>query len=116
MDPGTALAVIGLALEAVKGLTAYFEAWHDCEEDVCEVRHVLSWYTQMFSSIHHVISQATQDISLLVRSIDESKDVCLELSSKLFKFRKEGDVESKMASLKKLWQRGFISISKEDYH
>ena len=102
MDPGTALAIAGIVLEAVKGLQSYYEAWMDCPKDIMDLRQALAWYVEVFGSITQSlhVSSSDQDASIILRSINECKDACIELQAKLNKIKREGTPADVLDSLK----------------
>jgi hypothetical protein len=51
LDPGTALAIVGLALNAVKDLHSYYVLWKGRDKDVEEIRRQLTWIMNVFQSI-----------------------------------------------------------------
>ena len=67
MDPGTAVAVAGMAMEVSKGLLDFFKAWKSCPEDALALRAAILWLGQTF----HLVRKTLMSHSGL-RSGDES--------------------------------------------
>jgi hypothetical protein len=57
MDPGTALAIVGLGLDAVKDLHSYYVIWKDRDRDVEEVGQQLIWLMNLFHTIQITLKQ-----------------------------------------------------------
>jgi hypothetical protein len=57
MNPGTALAIVGLCLDAVKDLHSYYVVWKDRDRDVEEVGQQLIWLMNLFQTIQVTLKQ-----------------------------------------------------------
>ncbi|KAH9208968.1 hypothetical protein DL95DRAFT_478854 [Leptodontidium sp. 2 PMI_412] len=61
MDPGTALAIVGLVLDGVKDVYAYYSTWKDRDQEVAEVRRALLWLIGLFQSIQTTLASKNLD-------------------------------------------------------
>ncbi|MCJ1388748.1 hypothetical protein MMC18_001597 [Xylographa bjoerkii] len=103
MDPGTALAVVSLALEAVKELYDYYKVWKDCDNDVLELRSSLLWLAQVITAMEATLRKppiSGNIASMIVESVNACKTNMLELEIKLSKVKKDGSTSSCLAKLK----------------
>jgi hypothetical protein len=92
MDPGTAHAVVGLVLDAVKDIHSYYVIWKGRDRDVEEVRQQVVWLINLFETINTILEQ--DDLNpLLVGMICDSIWKCLEIKTKL---------EAKLAKIKRI--------------
>ncbi|KAH6676220.1 hypothetical protein B0J14DRAFT_350655 [Halenospora varia] len=91
MDPGTALAVVGIALDTIKDLHAYYVGWKDRNEDVKEVRSDLIWLMNLFEAIRATLTQEDLDRNLSQTICDSIKS-CKAIVGKL---------EKKLATIKR---------------
>lgn len=93
MDPGTALAVVSIAIEAVKGLMAYYELWTDCDRYVKQARQSLLWVANIFSQIDitlrqpHLMPSIVSTIRITMKACDNN---VMELHDLLEKTAKDG--------------------------
>jgi len=102
MDPGTALAVAGIVLDAVKELHSYYVIWKGRDRDIEEVRQQLLWLINLFEAIRTILEQ--DDLNpllgqMICDSIWKCLDIKTKLEAKLAKFKREGDLD---ALLKKM--------------
>jgi hypothetical protein len=57
LDPGTAVAVVALALNVAKDLLEYLKAWKRCLEDVADLRFAALWLWQTFSNVDSMLQR-----------------------------------------------------------
>ena len=97
MDPGTALAVTGLVLDAVKELHSYYVIWKGRDRDVEDVRQQLMWLVNLFSAIRTILEQDDLNpllAQMICDSIWRCRDIKTQLEAKLAKVKREGDLDT----------------------
>jgi phage terminase large subunit-like protein len=57
MDQGTALAIVGLGLDAVKDLHLYYVVLKNRDRDMEEIRQQLIWFMNPFQTIQITLKQ-----------------------------------------------------------
>jgi hypothetical protein len=75
MDPGTALAIVGLVLDGVKEVYEYYTTWKYRDEDVADVRGALLWLKGLFGPIKIMLTNDSLD-KTQVRMICDSVQAC----------------------------------------
>ena len=56
LDPGTALAVAGMAMDVSKDLLDFFKAWKSCPEDALRLRAAILWLSQTFHLVRKTLT------------------------------------------------------------
>ena len=115
MDPGTALAVVGLVLDAVKDIHSYYVIWKGRDRDVEEIRQQLVWLINLFETINTILEQ--DDLNpLLAEMICDSIWKCLEiktkLEAKLAKIKREGDLNTLLKKMDDQRKRALYPFKK----
>jgi hypothetical protein len=93
MDPGTALAVVGLVLEATKQLHAYYSVWKGRDEDIAEIRAALLWLAGVFVAIKSTLLRKDLDEDqkkMICEAVESSREAVGKLEKRLDKAKKEG--------------------------
>ncbi|KAF4478165.1 hypothetical protein CGGC5_v013378 [Colletotrichum fructicola Nara gc5] len=93
MDPGTALAVVGLSLQVLGGMKEYYKSWKDCDDDVTQFREAIQRLTTMLDHLKSVLLKPHLDPSL----VSTINDVCDNL---------KGSAEKMETLLKKVRDHG----------
>jgi hypothetical protein len=102
MDPGTALAVVGLGLDAVKELYSYYVVWKDRDRDVEEVRLQLIWLMNLFQTIQVTLKQDDlnpSQVQMICDSIKKCEGIMANLALSLAKVKQEGDPDTLLKKL-----------------
>jgi hypothetical protein len=92
MDPGTALAIVGLVLDGVKDIYEYYTTWKDRDEDVAGVRGALLWLKGLFGSIKIALTNDSLDktqVRMICDSVQACEDVIEKLRKRLNKVKRE---------------------------
>lgn len=108
LDPGTALAIAGMAYDITKDLYEFYRVWRDCENDVKEIRLSLLWTKNAFNAIRLTLQRpgfdgnaATLESSALIcASLDACSDQVYALKVELNKIKTEGIPKSILEKLK----------------
>jgi hypothetical protein len=104
MDPGTALAVPGLASDAVKGLYDYYRAWKHCDGDVAELRAHMLWLHSAFQTAKRLLTRSgisSHDRSLVESALVGCQQATEELNEVLAKIKsKDGQPQTALQKLK----------------
>lgn len=56
LDPGTALAVAGMAMDVSKDLLDFFKDWKSCPEDALALRAAILWLSQTFLLVRKTLT------------------------------------------------------------
>ncbi|KAL3295439.1 ankyrin repeat protein [Colletotrichum asianum] len=106
MDPGTALAVVGLSLQVLGGLKEYYNSWKDCDDDVKQFREAMQRLTTMLDHLKSVLSKPHLDPGL-VSAINDVYDNLKESAEKMERLlKKVRDLGPPSSMLQKLRQIG----------
>jgi ankyrin repeat domain-containing protein 50 len=103
MDPGTALAVVSLALQVADGLYKCYKGWRDCDDDVKGLRKSLLWLANIFKQLEIVLRRPGLKDSLVKTIILTSKaceESVEELKDVLDSILKDGAPEGLLQKLK----------------
>jgi len=93
LDPGTALAIVGLVLDVTKDLYEYYTIWKGRDEDIAEARVGLLWLNQLFCAIRFTLMDtklAPDHEAMICQSIKSCQGVINKLEKRLDKSKKEG--------------------------
>ncbi|KAL2062783.1 hypothetical protein VTL71DRAFT_5855 [Oculimacula yallundae] len=102
MDPGTALAVVGLALDGIKDVYAYYTVWKDRDADIAEIRSALFWLEGLFKAIRTTLVNKNHNkdqVELICKSVESCRTIIDHLGKKLTKVKDEAPPETVMAKL-----------------
>lgn len=95
-DPGTSLAIVGLALQVSKGLLGYYDLWTHADEDVAEIQRSLLALGNIFTQLEITLGKAnlSEDIISIIRITMKGCDVNVKkLEEILGKVKREGAPE-----------------------
>lgn len=115
MDPGTALAIVGLVLDGVKDVYAYYSTWKDRDEEVAEVRRALLWLIGLFQSIEKTLANKNLEddkVTIICNSVKECEAVMAKLRKRLNKVKSEAPPDSFMARLSDQGRRAIYPFQK----
>jgi hypothetical protein len=117
IDPGTALAIVGLGIDAVKQLRSYYVVWKGRDRDVEEIRQQLTWLMNLFQAIETTLSESDDDLNTaLVQMICESVENCHEiitkLKAKLLKVKQEGEPDTLLKKMDDQRKRALYPFKK----
>ncbi|PVH74379.1 hypothetical protein DL98DRAFT_575715 [Cadophora sp. DSE1049] len=115
MDPGTALAIVGLVLDGVKDVYAYYNTWKDRDQEVAEVRSALLWLIGLFQSIKITLANKSLDkakVGMICDSVRECQAVMVKLRKRLSKVKSEAPPDNFMAKLSDQGRRAIYPFQK----
>ncbi|KAH7371807.1 hypothetical protein BKA64DRAFT_267266 [Cadophora sp. MPI-SDFR-AT-0126] len=115
MDPGTALAIVGLVLDGVKDVYVYYSTWKDRDQEVAEVRSALLWLIGLFQSINVMLANKSLDkskVSMICNSVKECEAVMVKLRKRLNKVKSEAPPDSFMSKLGDQGRRAIYPFQK----
>jgi len=115
MDPGTALAIVGLGLDAVKDLHSYYVIWKDRDRDVEEVGQQLIWLMNLFHTIQITLKQDDLNpaqVQMICGSIKKCEEIITKLKIKLAKAKREGDPDTLLKKLDDQRRRALYPFKK----
>lgn len=115
MDPGTALAIVGLVLDGVKDVYAYYNTWKDRDQEVAEVRRALLWLMGLFQSIKVTLSNknlAEDKVTIICNSVKECEAVMVKLRKRLNKVKSEAPPAGFVAKLSDHGRRAIYPFQK----
>jgi len=115
LDPGTALAIVGLALGVVKDLHSYYILWKGRDENVREILGQLIWLTNLFQAIQITLRQDDLDptqVQMICGSIKDCEEITLKLKGKLAKVKVEGDTDTVLKKLDDQRKRALYPFKK----
>lgn len=115
MDPGTALAIVGLALDAVKDVYAYYTVWKSRDDDVAEVRRSLLWLQGLFEAIEATLRDENLDrrqVQMICGSVEACEDVIGKLQKRLVKVKREMPPDGLMQKLEDQGRRALYPFQK----
>jgi hypothetical protein len=115
MDPGTALAIVGLGLDAVKDLHSYYVIWKDRDRDVEEVGQQLIWLMNLFHTIQITLKQDDLNpaqVQMICGSIKKCEEIITKLKVKLAKAKREGDPDTLLKKLDDQRRRALYPFKK----
>lgn len=101
LDPGTALAVAGMAMDVSKDLLDFFKAWKSCPEDALRLRAAILWLSQTFHLVRKTLTNhrslrpgAESTYDTVITSVESCKskveDLKMELNKVQIEARKDG--------------------------
>ncbi len=93
LDPGTALAIVGLVLDVTQDLYQYYTTWKGRDGDIAEVRLGLLWLNRLFVAIKLTLTDsrlAPDHEAMICQSIESCRGVINKLEKRLDKSKKEG--------------------------
>lgn len=115
MDPGTALGVVSLALQALGGVKEYYKSWKDCDDDVKQFQDALRQLDLVLGHLQttlkkpHLEDTIVTNISDACQNIEDEMD---EVKSMLKKFKKDGSPSTMMQNLKQMGRRACYPFRK----
>jgi hypothetical protein len=115
MNPGTALAIVGLGLDAVKDLHSYYVIWKDRDRDVEEVGQQLIWLMNLFHTIQITLKQDDLNpaqVQMICGSIKKCEEIITKLKVKLAKVKREGDPDTLLKKLDDQRRRALYPFKK----
>ena len=115
MDPGTALAIVGLVLDGVKDVYAYYTTWKDRDEDVAEARRALIWLMNLFQSVQATLANKNLEkskVDMICNSVKQCEDVIAKLRKRLMKVKNETPSDSFLAKLGDQGRRAIYPFQK----
>ncbi|PMD52657.1 uncharacterized protein K444DRAFT_187412 [Hyaloscypha bicolor E] len=115
MDPGTALAIVGLGLDAVKDLHSYYVVWKDRDRDVEEVGQQLIWLMNLFQTMQITLKQDDLNpaqVQMICGSIKKCEEIITKLKVKLAKVKREGDPRTLLKKLDDQRRRALYPFKK----
>ena len=115
MNPGTALAIVGLGLDAVKDLHSYYVIWKDRDQDVEEVGQQLIWLMNLFHTIQITLKQDDLNpaqVQMICGSIKKCEEIITKLKVKLAKVKREGDPDTLLKKLDDQRRRALYPFKK----
>ena len=90
MDPGTALAVLSIGIEACRGLVKYYDSWKYCFDDVRTTLTSVSSLSAVLDQLHNTLKdyepRAIFDITLVIECISSCQTAIDKLRNKVAKF------------------------------
>lgn len=93
MDPGTALAVVGLSLQVIVEIKEYYKLWKGYDDDVQRLREKLDRLAEMIEGLRPTLEKPTLDstlVSRICRGCKRLKQNMGEMTEVLEKLRSEG--------------------------
>ncbi|KAJ3956917.1 hypothetical protein N0V92_006518 [Colletotrichum tropicale] len=115
MDAGTALAVVGLALQVLEGVKEYYKSWKDCDDDVKQFMDALQRVRAVLGHLHTTLKRPHLEdaiVSTIRDACDDMEEHMDEVKSMLRKFKKDGSPSTMMQNLKKLGRRACYPFRK----
>ena len=92
IDPGTALAVAGMAMHVSKDLLDFFKSWKSCPEDALALRASILWLSQTFHLVRKTLMShkdlgpgAASTYDTIVTSVESCKSKVEALKTELNK-------------------------------
>lgn len=108
MDPGTALAVVGLLLQVVEGVKEYYKSWRDCDDDVKQFRDALLRLETVLGHLKTTLKKPHLEATIVLticdacRAIGEGVD---EMKGMLRKFEDAGSPSTTLQKVKQMGRR-----------
>jgi hypothetical protein len=93
MDPGTSLAIVGIALQVTKGLLRYFELWKNSDDDIVELQRSLLWLVNIFTRLDITLRKPSlqEDVVSVIRITMKGCEVNVQKLQELLQIvEKEG--------------------------
>jgi predicted DNA-binding protein YlxM (UPF0122 family) len=115
MDPGTALAVVGLGIDAVKDLYSYYMVWKERDRDVEEIRQQLIWLMNLFQTIQTTLENDDlnqNQTQMICDSIEKCQEIIFKLEAKLAKVKREGDPDTLLKKMDDQRRRALYPFKK----
>jgi hypothetical protein len=115
MDPGTALAIVGLVLDGVKEVYEYYTTWKYRDEDVADVRGALLWLKGLFGSIKIILTNDSLDktqVRMICDSVQACEDVFEKLRKRLNKVKRETPPDTFMKKVSDQGRRALYPFQK----
>lgn len=122
LDPATAVAVTGIAIDVAKDLVEFFKAWSRCPEDAIELRASILWLGQTFHLVRKTLrdrqdlrSRSDSTYDTIITSVEscESKVKALriELNKIQIEFRKDAlqKIENQLKRFRYFFSKDKIS-------
>jgi uncharacterized protein Yka (UPF0111/DUF47 family) len=102
MDPGTALAVVGLVLQAAQGVYEFYSICKDRDDDVAGARRELSWLTLFFEAMEATLKKPDlnqQQVAIVCNSVQACEGTIKKLEKRLIKVKREFPAENVVQNL-----------------
>ncbi|KAK2735160.1 ankyrin repeat protein [Colletotrichum kahawae] len=115
MDPGTALAIVGLSLQILGGVKEYYNSWKTCDDDVRQFLDDLQRLEAVLGHLQTTLKQPHLDatiISTICDACHKMKDEMDEVKAMFRKFKKDGSPSTMMQKLKHMERRVFYVFRK----
>jgi len=115
MDPGTALAVVSMAVGVVKDLYAYYCDWKDRDEDIAEIRTGLLWLAGVFEGIEKSLKHEGlegEQKRIVYESIRSTQGIVDKLQKRLLKAKREGSPSTLLEKLDNKRRRALYPFQK----
>ena len=115
IDPGTALAIVGLGIDAVKQLHSYYVVWKGRDRDVEEIRQQLTWLTNLFQAIEKTLDDDdfnTALVQMICESVENCQEIITKLKAKLLKVKGEGEPDTLLKKMDDQRRRALYPFKK----
>jgi predicted DNA-binding protein YlxM (UPF0122 family) len=115
MNPGTALAIVGLGIDVVKDLHSYYMVWKDRDRDVEEIRKQLIWLMNLFQTIQTTLENDDPNqvqAQMICDSIEKCQEIISKLEAKLAKVKREGDPDTLLKKMNDQRRRALYPFKK----
>ncbi|KAI8305273.1 hypothetical protein K4K59_012265 [Colletotrichum sp. SAR11_240] len=115
MDPGTALAVVGLSLQVLGGVKEYYKSWKDCDDDVRQFREALQRLETVLGHLQTTLKKPDLDATITSTICDachNMEDEMDEVKAILRKFKKDGSPSTMMQKLRQMGRRACYPFRK----
>lgn len=109
LDPGTALAVVGLAITVCQELQTYYDGYKQYDEDVASVRSTAASLGAIFGLVSDALAQtelSQKQLQTLVNCISECEDNVTKMEKKLKKIKLEDDPKT----ISKAFKAGLLRV------
>jgi hypothetical protein len=115
IDPGTALAIVGLGIDAVKQLHSYYVVWKGRDRDVEEIRQQLTWLMNLFQAIETTLDDDdlnTALVQMICESVESCQEIITKLKAKLLKVKGEGEPDTLLKKMDDQRRRALYPFKK----
>ena len=115
IDPGTALAIVGLGIDAVKQLHSYYVVWKGRDRDVEEIRQQLTWLMNLFQAIETTLGDDdlnTALVQMICESVENCHEIITKLKAKLLKVKGEGEPDTLLKKMDDQRRRALYPFKK----
>ncbi|KAJ0354439.1 hypothetical protein COL154_011735 [Colletotrichum chrysophilum] len=112
MDPGTALAVVGLLLQVLIGIKEYYKSWKDCDNGVKQFMDALQRAEKVLARLHTTLKRPHLEDAIVPTIRDARDDMEDHMEAMLRKFKNDGSPSTMMQTLKQLGRRACYPFRK----